>query len=211
MCVGRSPHPKISIKYNNCHLKQVQEFTYLGSVFNSNCDGTHEVKRRITIAKKTAGSLKNIWKCKGVKLETKKRLMQMMIWSIMSYGSETWIYSKDILRRIQAFETWCYRRILRISWCDFITNDEVYERIGTQPVLVQQLLKRRQRFLGHTIRKDGLTSKLISGRVHGKRPRGRPRKTWLKDVCYHVQLSASQALRLCHDREQWKQVGNPPI
>ena len=61
----------------------------------------------------------------------KRRLVETLLWSIMSYGSESWVFNKSLMKKTGAFETWCYRRILRISWQDFISNKEVYRRAAT--------------------------------------------------------------------------------
>jgi hypothetical protein len=204
MVFARTP-VQANVQHHGEPLKQVTDFTYLGCVFNSNNDQAKEIRRRITLAKSAAGKLGDIWKGKSIPLDLKRSLMEMMIWSIMSYGSETWIYNKDVLRKILTFETWCYRRILRISWTERVTNEEVYRRIGSQPKLSTQLLQRRLGFFGHTVRKDGLTLQLIEGRVNGKRPRGRPRTTWLKDICYHTKLTTTQLMQAARNRR----IGNP--
>jgi len=120
----------------------------------------------------------------------------------MSYGSEKWIFNKPLIKKTAAFETWCYRRILKISWKDFVSNEEVYRRAATKPRLCQLLLARRMRFFGHIIRKKGLGYLLINARTHGTRPRGRPRLTWLKDICDHRKISRCQALRAATNREE---------
>jgi len=122
----------------------------------------------------------------------------------MSYGSETWIFNKSLMKKTAAFETWCYRRILKISWQDLLSNEEVYRRAATKPRLCQLLLARRTRFFEHIIRKKGLGYCLINARTHGTRPRGRPHLTCLKDICDHPNISRTQALRTATNREEWR-------
>ena len=82
------------------------------------------------------------------------RGVQLMIWPIVNYDSETWIYLKPV---INVFERWCYRRMLRISWTEHVTNEEVFNRANTKPTLLDGLLKRRLAFHGHLVRKGGIT------------------------------------------------------
>ena len=124
----------------------------------------------------------------------KRKLVQLMIWPIMSYGSETWIYRKSVQNTINVFERWCYRRMLRISWTEHVTNEEVFNRVNTKPTLLDGLLKRRQVFHGHLVRKGGITLDLMIGRLHGTRPRGRPRTTWLKDLASQANISYYEAI-----------------
>ena len=138
----------------------------------------------------------------------KRKLVQLMIWSIMSYGSETWIYLKSVQNMIKVFERWCYRRMLRISWTEHVTNEEVCNRANTKPTLLDGL-KRRLAFHGHLVRKDGITLDLMIGRLHGTRPRGRPITTWLKDLATQANISYKEAITMPTDRKKWRSVGNP--
>ena len=127
----------------------------------------------------------------------------------MSYGSETWIYLKSVQNMIKVFERWCYRRMMRISWTEHVTNEEVFNRANTKPTLLDGLLKRRLAFHGHLVRKDGITLHLMIGRLHGTRPRGRPRTTWLKDRATQANISYKEAITIPRDRKKWRSVGNP--
>ena len=117
----------------------------------------------------------------------------------MSYGSETWIYLKSVQNMINVFERWCYRRMLRISWTEHVTNEEVFNRANTKPTLLDGLLKRRLAFHGHLVRKGGITLDLMIGRLHGTRPRGRPRTTWLKDLATQANISYKEAITIPRD------------
>ena len=150
-----------------------------------------------------------IWRNREIPIPLKKKLVQLMIWPIMSYGSETWIYLKSVQNMINVFERWCYRRMLRISWTEHVTNEEVFNRANTKPTLLDELLKRRLAFHGHLVRKGGITLDLMIGRLHGTRPRGRPRTTWLKDLTTHANISYKESMTIPRDRKKWRSVGNP--
>ena len=132
-----------------------------------------------------------------------------MIWPIMSYGSETWIYLKSVQNMINVFERWCYRRMRRISWTEHVTNEEVFNRANTNPILMYVLLKRRLAFHGHLVRKGGITIDLMIERRHGTRPRGRLITTWLKDLATQANISYKEAMAIPRDRKKWMSVGNP--
>ena len=99
--------------------------------------------------------------------------------------------------------------MLRISWTEHVTNEEVFNRANTKPTLLDGLLKRRLAFHGHLVRKDGITLDLMIGRLHGTRPRGRPRTTWLKDLATQANISYKEAITIPRDRNKWRSVGNP--
>ena len=101
------------------------------------------------------------------------------------YGCESWTITEEIRRRIDAFEMWCYRRIMKISWKDRITNIEVLRRAGVKDKQVYQTISRRKlKFAGHVIRGSSgeMCKNIIEGSVEGKRSRGRQRKTWMGDI-----------------------------
>ena len=100
-------------------------------------------------------------------------------------------------------------RMLRISWTEHVTNEEVFNRANTKPTLLDELLKRRLAFHGHLVRKGGITLDLMIGRLHGTRPRGRPRTTWLKDLTTHANISYKESMTIPRDRKKWRSVGNP--
>ena len=91
----------------------------------------------------------------------------------------------------------------------YVTNEEVFNRANTKPTLLDGLLKRRLAFHGHLVRKDGITLDLMIGRLHGTRPRGRPRTTWLKDLATQANISYKEAITIPRDRKKWRSVGNP--
>jgi len=100
------------------------------------------------------------------------------------YGCETWTIGKEEERRLMAFEAWCLRRMLKISWIDHMTNEEVFRKAGEERNFIGQIKKRRDNLIGHTLRHDCLLARVIEGMVEGKNTRGRPpleykNKLWL--------------------------------
>ena len=198
MVIGRHTS-SINIMYNGAPLEQVKQFIYLGACFNEKGDTIKEVKWRVAIAKRASGDLHMILRNRELPIPLKRKRVQFMISSIMSYGSETWIYLKSVQNMINVFERWCYRRMLRISWTEYVTNEEVFNSANTKPTLLDGLLKRRLAFHGHLVRKGGIILDLMIGRLRGTRPRRRPRTTWLKDLATQANISYKEAMTIPRD------------
>ena len=120
----------------------------------------------------------------NINMSTKKRLLKTYIMSLLTYGSEAWTIGKEAARRINAFETWCYRRILTVRWIDKITNKEIFDRIKEEPNLLEQIARRKSSFFGHIVRSSNrnLFVNIIEGFINGKRAQGRPRRMWIDDI-----------------------------
>ena len=143
----------------------------------------------------------------NINLNLKLGLFTAYIFSVVGYGSEAWTYSKVIKEKLHAFEMWCYRRILKISWMERVTNKKVLETIGHQRVLVNERKKRKMRFAGHIIRGSyGFLARLIlEGMTDGKRDRGRQRRAWGDDVKeWSGYESIRRAKRHSEDRDSWR-------
>ncbi|KAG1664217.1 Relaxin receptor 2 [Nymphon striatum] len=126
-------------------------------------------------------SLTNIWKDKGIATQTKKRLLNSLGFSIATYGSECWVLTKADKKKISAFELWCYRRLLRISWTERKTNEWVLSRMNcNERVLLTSINERKMTFVGHVLRKHNFEKNLLTGSVYRKRGSGRP-KIWHSD------------------------------
>ena len=133
---------------DNENIENVREIVYLGSLITDNYDDTKEIKRRLCIARNAMVSLTKIWKDKSISLRTKKRLLQSLVFSIASYGSECWVLKKGDKKKIEAFELWCYRRLLRITWTAKKTNEWVLERMACKERLLITLNRRKMSFVG---------------------------------------------------------------
>ena len=106
--------------------------------FNEKGDTIKEVKRSVATSKRASGDLHRIWRNRDTPIPLKRKLVKLMIWPIMSYGSETWIYLKSEQNMIKVFERWCYRRMLRISRTEHVTNEEVFNRANTKSTLLDR-------------------------------------------------------------------------
>ena len=113
-------------------------------------------------------------------MELKIRMIKCLIWTVATYATECWTMMGTDRKRIEAFEMWTWRRMLKISWRDKITNQAVLERAGVQRELLQLISRRKHRWLGHILRGEGMLVTLLEGRMEGKATRGRRRL----NVCY---------------------------
>ena len=106
------------------------------------------------------------------------------MFSVLNYGCESWTLNKAMFKKMNAFEMWCYRRILKISWKDRITNVEVLQRMQTSLHFMSNMKKRKLEYAGHVMRgSSGETHMyILEGKMHGKKPRGRPRRMWMDDI-----------------------------
>lgn len=192
------------IKLGNEKLKEVDQFCYLGSIIASDCRSNNDIKCRIAQARKAFLKKRDLLRA-NIDLKVRKSFLKMFVWSVALYGSETWTISSAEKRRIEAFEMWCYRRMLKIRWVDKVTNEEVLKRIGEKRSLWRILTKRRDRLVGHILRHEGLVKMVLEGSVWGKNTVGRPRLEYSKQIQKDVGCSNYVEMkRLAQDRLAWR-------
>ena len=144
---------------------------------------------------------------KQVTRSTKVRLVRALVWSVVTYGSEGWIIHKAEEKQIEAFEMWCYRRVLRVSWIDHRTNEWVLSRLEVEKSLLARIRTLKLSYYGHIMRKANCLEKdIIQGCVPGSRGRGRPRRRWKEDISDWTGLRINDAARSAEDRESWRSV-----
>ena len=124
------------------------------------------------------------------------------------YGCETWTISVAMQKKIDAFETWLYRRLLRISWKDMVTNEEVYRRMNIKQSLLVDIVRRQMSFMGHVLRKEEMEHLVVTGFIDGKRARGRQRETFLTYLGKFTNKPPMELLRLAKDRVVWSKNNN---
>ena len=201
---------------NNERIENVDEFVYLRALITNNYDDTKEIRRRLCIARNAMVSSTKIWKDKSITISTKKRLLQSLVFSIASYGSECWVLKNIDKKKIEAFELWCYRRLLRISFTERKTNEWILERMAVKERLLTTLNRRKMAFVGHIFRGNDISSDLFTGTVYGKRGRGRPKTRYSDNV---KEIAGGRGFidlyRLAQDRSLWRATAvhqhEPPV
>ena len=140
--------------------------------------------------------MSDVLTAKNIEIETRKRLARCYVLSKISYASETWTLSADICKKINSFEMWMYRKMLRISYTSHTTKEEVLKRVNGKGLSLEKNMNMRKvQYFGHLIRKDEIQKSLLEGKVCGKRPRGRPRKSLMKSIIEWTKLNFEQCIR----------------
>ena len=180
MKIGKLPS-NLRISINGQILEQVTEFKYLGSVLCESGRCSKEIRTRIGMAKNAFMKRKELF-TRSINLNLKKRLVKSLVWSILLYASEAWTIMKSDINRLEAFEMWCWRRILKIKWTDRINNERVLETVGEERKLIGIIQNRKRKWVAHSIRHNNLLRLVLEGRIPGKRSRGRKRIMMLDSV-----------------------------
>ena len=203
----RSEAPDCPLQIEQEPVGKVEQFQYLGSMVTADARCNVEIKRRIGIAKTAFRKMGHLLTNSHLRLNTRKRAVKTYVWSTLLYGCETWTVSKEMEKRLEAMEMWCWRRMLKISWVQRRSNLSVLETIGGRRELMAVVRKRQMKFLGHIIRADGLENLAVTGRIAGSRSRGRPRKKYLDKMREAIGgVTTQQLLGLTRDREQWRSI-----
>ena len=154
-------------------VETVADFIFLGSKITADGDGSHEIKRCLLLERKFMTNLDSIFKSRDITLPTKVHLVKAMIFRVVMYGYESWTTKKAEHQRINAFELWCWRRLLRIPWTAKRSNQSILKEISPGCSLEGLMLKLKLQYFGHLMwRADSFEKTLMLGKIGGSRRRG---------------------------------------
>ena len=163
--------------------KTVSDFIFLGSKITIDGDCSHEIKRRLLLGRKVMTNLDSIFKSRDITLPTKVRLVRAVVFPVVMYGCESWTVKKAECQRIDAFEVWCWRRLLRVPWTARRSSQSIVKAVSPGCSLEGLMLKLKLQYLGHLMqRTDSLEKTLTLGKIEGGRRRGQQRMRWLEGI-----------------------------
>lgn len=200
---------EMGIYINEKEIESVEKMNYLGSILNNKGDIEEDIVNRINKAQTAYHMLKNVWRSKELTTQTKLRIFDTNVKSVLLYGSETWKTTKRNTDKIQVFINKCLRKMLGIYWPNRITNRELWRKTNQEPI--NKTIKRRKwKWIGHTLRReDDIAKQALEYKPTGSRKIGRPTETWKRSIDKELEeanMKWTEVKVEARNRENWKRI-----
>ena len=185
--------PNTSWQIDGETVETVADFILGGSKITVDGDCSHEIKRHLLLGRNVMSNLDSILKNRDITLSTKVHLVKAMVFPVVVYGCESWTIKKTECRRIDAFELWCWRRLLRVPSMARRSNQSILKEISPEYSLEGLMLKLQLQCFGHLMRRtDPFEKTLMLGKIEGGRRRGQQRMSWLDGITDFMDMSLSK-------------------
>ena len=186
-------------------METVADFIFLGSKITADGDCSHGIKRHLLLGRKAMTNPDSILKSRVISSSTKVHLVKAMVFPIVVFGCESWTVKKAEHQRINAFELWFWRRLLRVPWSTRRSNQSILKEVSPEYSLEGLMLKLKLQYCGYLIwRADSLEKTLMLGKIEGGRKRRQQRKRWLDGFTHSIDMSLSKLWEIVKHIEVWQ-------